>query len=139
LTTGDCSYRITPPDEEFGTTHERQVAIMEIRRIHNQTVKLGRGTSVNHAIYEGAISDKDAELAHTDPEKFLKKAKISFPSGAQIHVSADRMVGPPANGSAKKARARIGVGVICRVVVIVFDGYVFVYLHCIPVIIITRK
>jgi hypothetical protein len=112
---------------------------MEVKRLETRQISLRHAGSIEHEVYEGAITDEEVALVQHNPEEFLRRAGISAPPGARIHVSGNRMVGEPANASAVHADARATVGILCRVVIVRVDGYIFIFLYCIPVVIISAQ
>ncbi len=70
---------------------------MALRRLDSNKIDLGRESSIEQEIYEGAITEADARQLRKDPEAFLKQAGVPVQEGARIHISHNRMVGPPAN------------------------------------------
>jgi hypothetical protein len=106
--------------------------------LDSKKIDLGRQSSVDQEIYEGAITDAEARQLHKDPEAFLKKEGVPVQEGARIHISHNRMTGPPANKSqaTDQPALKANTGLLCRIVVVVIFGYVVAYIHCVPVIII---
>ena len=111
---------------------------MTLRRLDSSQIDLGRESFIDQEIYEGAITEAEARQLHKDPEAFLKKEGVPVQEGARIHISHNRMVGPPANQSqtTDQPALKVSIGLQCRIVVVVIFGYAIAYIHCVPVIII---
>lgn len=114
---------------------------MAIRCISDEELDVPDGgkdsQKVSQRIYEGPITEKEVAAAQKNPEAFLKKNKVKFSRDAQIHVETHRFGGQPANRPASAGlTAGLQRGWLCRVTVIVIDGYVIVRVVCVPVIII---
>jgi hypothetical protein len=109
---------------------------MALRRLDSS--KVDQGSSVDQEIYEGPITEAEVRQLHKDPEAFLRKEGVPVQEGVAIHISHNRMVGPPANASqaTDQPALKVSIGVQCRIIVVVIFGRLFAYIHCVPVIII---
>lgn len=114
---------------------------MQIKRLDIQRSAVSGVKDLAEEMYEGPITKTDADLAQRDPAAFLKKAGVSVPEGAHIHVSAERLGGTPANAPAGHVTARavgaIHTGMLCRVTIIRIGSIIIVRITCVPVIIVT--
>jgi hypothetical protein len=86
---------------------------------------------------DGAMvhTNRDDQTVRYHPAS-LFFAKCHQNGGAARAAAACLPGGTPANRSSVEAHLLVTVGVASRVVVVTIDGYVFVYLHCVPIIII---
>ena len=52
---------------------------MEVKRLETRQISLRHAGSIEHEVYEGAITDEEVALVQHNPEEFLRRAGISAP------------------------------------------------------------